>query len=271
MKLNMVYARFYKSFNFNHHRKAHEEAKAQPWEMIGTDWYPYIEIPIHDRITTVVGANESGKSHLLDAIEKAISGQGFRHQDLCRYCNFFNVEKGNDFWPHLGVGWTNITKEDVTKIRQEVDNNAPEHFDCFLMFREGPDVLNLYFPSGEGGFTHHNLQKEQARNFGKAFLPRPFRIHSKVALPGALPVSEITTSNGKYRSRAQRKELIEVGETVWGGWTGNADAFSKSLPQLGSQLVSVLSALDASNYQNSKDQQLSFDLARKLLIHLANH
>jgi AAA15 family ATPase/GTPase len=68
MKLSRVYARFYKSFNYDHHRKAHNEAEARAWEKIGDLWYPYIEVPIDSKITTIVGANESGKSHLLGAI-----------------------------------------------------------------------------------------------------------------------------------------------------------------------------------------------------------
>ena len=60
MKLSKVYARFYKSFNFDHHRKAHRGAEKREWEMIGSLWYPFIEIPVDPRITAIVGANESG-------------------------------------------------------------------------------------------------------------------------------------------------------------------------------------------------------------------
>src|ERR1700744_5001557 len=105
MKLKKVYTRFYKSFNFDHLRKAHEDAKPKAWEEFRGEWYPFIEIPIDQDITTVVGANESGKSHLLSAIKKAITGQKIKHLDLCRYSPFFNVEKGQDCWPHLGVEW----------------------------------------------------------------------------------------------------------------------------------------------------------------------
>lgn len=270
MKLTTVYARFYKSFNFDHHRKAHDEAKARPWEMIGEAWYPYIEVAIHDRITTVVGANESGKSHLLSAIEKAISGDGFRHQDLCRYCDFFNVERGNDFWPNLGVGWSDVTEEEGGFIRAEVDG-APDRFNCFLMFREGPDALNLYFPKEDGGFQHARLEAKDAHSFGKTFLPRPFRIHSNVALPGALPFSEIAApAGGPNHSRAQRNGLMELGEAVRGGWNGNAETFTQALPQLAPKLVKYLATLDEAAGQSSTARQLSFDLARKLLVQLGN-
>lgn len=52
----------------------------RPWNGLGlngdTDSYRFVEIPIHNSITTIVGANESGKSHLLSAISKVITGVG---------------------------------------------------------------------------------------------------------------------------------------------------------------------------------------------------
>jgi hypothetical protein len=96
MKLSTVYARFYKSFNFDHLRKASRTAEPKgEWEMFRGAWYPYVEVQLDSRITTIVGANESGKSHLLTAIEKAVSGTGFEQRDLCRYANAL-VEAVND-------------------------------------------------------------------------------------------------------------------------------------------------------------------------------
>ncbi|MER8910443.1 hypothetical protein NKH99_22660 [Mesorhizobium sp. M0854] len=94
MRLSTVYARFYKSFNFDHIRKATPHAQPKgDWEMFRDAWYPYVEVEFDSRITTIVGANESGKSHLLSAVEKAVSGIGFEQRDLCRYSPFFSVER----------------------------------------------------------------------------------------------------------------------------------------------------------------------------------
>jgi hypothetical protein len=117
MKLKGAYARVYKSFNYDILRKAHPEAKKRPWEDFRGDWYPYIVVPVDRDITTVVGANESGKSHLLSGIKKAITGQDITQRDLCRYSPFFNVEAGAECWPHL------ITRR--KRIRDHVGHEGP--------------------------------------------------------------------------------------------------------------------------------------------------
>jgi predicted ATPase len=71
------------------------------------DEFPFIEVPIEDDITTIVGANESGKSHLLNAISKVVRGTGiegideFKRTDLCHYAGIRtrNVEA----WPNIGL------------------------------------------------------------------------------------------------------------------------------------------------------------------------
>jgi AAA15 family ATPase/GTPase len=96
MRLKTVYIRFYKSFNFDYLRKNHPNAEHKHWELLKDgSWYPYIRIPIDPKITAIVGANESGKSHLLSAIEKgALIKEINRSQDFCRYSKFFTIEQG---------------------------------------------------------------------------------------------------------------------------------------------------------------------------------
>jgi AAA15 family ATPase/GTPase len=97
MYLKTIFIRFYKSFNDDFLRKQ-ENREPKPWEQIGENYYPYIEVPFDSKITTIVGANESGKSHLLSAIEKAISGKNrfgeeIKRSDFCRYSPFFTVKQ----------------------------------------------------------------------------------------------------------------------------------------------------------------------------------
>jgi predicted ATPase len=269
MKLASVFARFYKSFNFDQGRAAHDKAKALPWEETSRGWYPYVEIGIHERITTIVGANESGKSHLLNAIEIAISGEGFRRQDLCRYSDVFNVEAGNDFWPHLGVSWTELGDSEVERLKAEA-SEAPDGVTRFCMFREGPDKLDLYFPLADGGYSKQTLTGKACRSFGKTWLPKPFRIRSNVALPRALPVSEIAgAGEGAAFTRAQRSGLIKVGLTMLQHWTGNAEVLSQALPGLAPTLATGLSQVASLNTEANDGQRLSYDLARRLLVKLA--
>ena len=91
MKITNVFIRFYKSFNFDYLRKYHERTPQKPWEIFESgQWYPFIRIPIEQAVSTVVGANEAGKSQLLSAMEKALTDKGIQAEDFCRYSQFFS-------------------------------------------------------------------------------------------------------------------------------------------------------------------------------------
>jgi hypothetical protein len=82
VKLTKILLRWYKSFHLNY-RGISEKGETTAYPIRGRlsppyasgEEFPFIEIPIED-ITTIVGANESGKSHLLNAITKVIRGTG---------------------------------------------------------------------------------------------------------------------------------------------------------------------------------------------------
>ena len=105
MLLKTVFVRFYKSFNFDYLRKFQIKAERQQWEMIDGMWYPYVRVPIDRKVTTIVGANESGKSQLLTALEKGITGRKIEREDFCRYSRFFTVERDKMKWPDFGFEW----------------------------------------------------------------------------------------------------------------------------------------------------------------------
>lgn len=271
MKLNTVYARFYKSFNFDHLRKAHPSAKPKPWEHYDGQWYPYIEIPIDSRITAVVGANESGKSHLLSAIEKAVTGEGIKQRDLCRYSPFFNVEKGKTCWPHLGLAWSEVTPEEASQIAEATGATHLAIFDRFLMFREGPSRIIIYLPDGEH-FTDHVLENDKAKQFGKDILPRPFSIEPKIALPNSVPLNYLvnpTPSNALLASRRERQKLLQAGATLQQYWKSDANEFAQSAPNLYS--AANLFFADQHTQNDEPDHHVeALELARNLLLELAN-
>lgn len=104
MILSKVHLRWYKSFNtiFDSTKVGAE------WDKVGDERFPYVSIPLDKLITTVVGANESGKSHLLSAISKALTGRGVGRernrglaiQDICRHCSFDSL--GDEVNPSIG-------------------------------------------------------------------------------------------------------------------------------------------------------------------------
>jgi hypothetical protein len=100
MRVAKVLLRWYKSFNVNYMGYSDRRAgvSARPWNLLSRPTgdethFPFIEIPLEDDITTVVGANESGKSHLLSAISKVITGEGIPDASVfaCKTCTKFEA------------------------------------------------------------------------------------------------------------------------------------------------------------------------------------
>lgn len=272
MKLKKVYARFYKSFNFDHLRKAHPDAKEKLWESFRGNWYPYIEVPIDQDITTIVGANESGKSHLLSAIKKAITGKGFKQLDLCRYSPFFNVEQGQECWPHLGVEWSHIAPGDAEILRKSLAG-GPASFDALLMFRETPSSLAVYLPDGSGGFYSEKLEGDAALAFGKDVLPQPFEIQPDVALPNSIPLAWLldpTSINSALTSRRMRSTLIESIAVVATSWASNPTQFAQHAPTFYTNLDPFFGANGKLGHPDEKTPEESLKLARSLLLRLAD-
>src|SRR5688572_6988077 len=105
MHVSRVYLRWYKSFNIDYTGTAGVErvTSKRPWNQ----WtlnnsnadLPFVEIPLEPDITTIVGGNESGKSHLLSAISNVLHGRSipadpfapnaegrvFSETDLCHF------------------------------------------------------------------------------------------------------------------------------------------------------------------------------------------
>src|SRR5215211_2735800 len=98
MKLTRVLLRWYKSFHLNYRGTVDKgETKSyRAWNTIFPSFapqeeFPFIEIPIEDDITSIVGANESGKSHLLNAISKVIRGVGIEPDDEFRQTTYVTM------------------------------------------------------------------------------------------------------------------------------------------------------------------------------------
>ena len=136
MRVAKVLLRWYKSFNVNYMGYADRRAgvTARPWNLLSRSTddesdFPFIEIPLEDDITTVVGANESGKSHLLSAISKVITGKGipdadgrkggFSRTDLCHYTS--QRSKNAVDWPNIGLQFRSVTQSDLQAIGRAID------------------------------------------------------------------------------------------------------------------------------------------------------
>jgi predicted ATPase len=274
MLLKTVFIRFYKSFNFDYLRKFHDGAKPMPWEMIDKSlWYPHVRIPIDPQITTMVGANESGKTHLLTAIEKGITGRGIEREDFCRYSEFYSVERGKWQWPDFGFEWANLTEAEQLVVQTACGVPA-KSFDRFLLFRTNREQLTVYIPSGDT-FASHDVKAEKASELIGA-LPRLFRIAANVALPESVPTRYLASSDAdaaKNRFGAmRRRQRFDFLEKV-NGVLGHSDWFSsaQAVTQQAQPIASAMSTLFSSSTDGdaSGHNVPEVELARKLIYQVA--
>lgn len=265
MKLSQAFARFYKSFNFDHVRKL-DAKDHMPWDSFRGQCFPFVRVPIDTRITTVVGANESGKSHLLGAIKSAITGRDIERRDLCRYSPYFGVAKGQRCWPHVGVGWDQLSPEEakaIGAIAQVADNG----FDRFVLIRESPDDTHLWIPGSDGAWVNAQLDAG-ARQALEALLPQPFVIKPEVALPNAIPFAYILNGAAAPRaqvSRAAARAILDAAPSLQ-SWLGNDPGHAQNHA---SQIFSLLHPLVQPTEEALTANELaSYELGRRLLVEL---
>lgn len=218
MRLDSVFLRFYKSFNVAYSREADERVKKKEWEIIKDDdtqmWYPYIEVSIDPKITAIVGANEAGKSHLLTAIEKVITGCDFEGneisaKDFCRYSDRFLVTSGKSRIPHLGTAWSGVSNKESQQIKSVSEIAQGKEFNRFFLFRESAQSLMIYLPEGENDYSAHQVDPKKVDEFLQ-ILPGTRRLKNNIALPSSLPIQKLIKWMNKSRKDSSIYETLEV-------------------------------------------------------------
>ncbi len=270
MLLKTVYIRFYRSFNYDYLRKNHLDAKSKskPWETVENAFYPYVRIPVDPHVTTVVGANESGKTHLLSAIEKGISGNGILSQDFCRYSQFFAVTKGDMRTPDFGFEWGALSTQEKRIIREMCDITAATEFGSFFLFRTNAKTLELYLPS-ESDYLRYEVPPEKL----SAVLPRTFRIDADIALPDSVSIRELAreTITGsppriEILEREQRFAAVEGFNSLLGHreWFEDMPKYAAAAQQLQPALNTLAGTL-----RQAKSVHQDFERIRNGQIKLA--
>ncbi|MEH2119271.1 MAG: AAA family ATPase [Nostoc sp.] len=217
MRLESIFIRFYKSFNVDYMRQHNSKVQKKPWEIIKADdtemWYPYIQVPIDPKITAVVGANESGKSHLLSAIEKAIKGSDYKDEpigsrDFCRYSERFLVTSEKNRLPEFGTEWSKVSPIECKRIKSLSEIPQSRSFDRFFLFRLSGNSLTIYLPEGEGKYSSHQVNPQKVDEFS-AILPGTRRLKSNIALPASMPIQKLVQ---KLEGKASytRYEILSV-------------------------------------------------------------
>ncbi|MEU6341887.1 AAA family ATPase [Streptomyces sp. NPDC046977] len=255
MKLDRVYVRFFRSFNFDYERKAHREASALEWERTSLGWYPFVRLDVDPYVTAVVGANESGKSHLLDAVSMLLTEEPVDRRDFCRYSDLYSVEHGERRVSDFAGRFSVETDEDVELMES--------------LGYSGDDARELhYVRSGSGAsfvFTARNtarrdLTTEEEKDL-RATFPDVFLLETEVALPASMPISRLAgqTIDG-HPDRAGRRRLLDS--------LPKSDVADNEVPALWSRISGFLTP-PAVDPIVAQAREKEFELGRSLLIDVA--
>lgn len=256
MRLARVYARFFKSFNFDYERRARENAIRHDWEQLEEGWYPYVRLDVDPEVTAVVGANESGKSHLLDAIECVVGVKAVRRSDFCRHSQLYSIETHEIRLPDVGAEFI-IASESEAGVLAALGVNAALG-QKFLFIR--PGVGRPFVSLGD---DRVELDTDDLKAVEDIF-PRVIRFSTKVAIPDSVPISILWGGNsGTLGDRRIRSRFIDMAETVR---ASDANEFGPFVPKFLEFFSPRVSGADAEKKRKERDER---ELARKLLVDVA--
>ncbi len=292
MRLKSVFIRFYKSFNYDYLKKYQASVIPKPWEIIDNFWYPYIQIKIDNQVTTIVGENESGKTHLLTAIEKAISGIDYqkntiKREDFCRYSQFFyhnlsNIFEQNLRYPDFGTEWTNLTEIDQNNLRSISTITTDIYFNQVYFFRENKNKFTLYLQSDVNEYLAYPIKPEYATQLLEIF-PQTLRINSKMIIPDSFSVKqllqripEIKISGSRYefihkKQRAKVRESLDEIYNFPETFKRPPSTFRETNHSFDYTIESLIDALRdyGQNYQEIEQENQELDLVYKLICQVA--
>jgi predicted ATPase len=259
MKVAKVLLRWYKSFNVNYMNYTDRRAGIdhRSWNRLGRptdteDNFPFIEIPLNDDITTVVGGNESGKSHLLSAISKVLTGKGipeakgrkgdYSRTDLCHYTS--PRSKNAEDWPHIGLQFRGVTQDDLKKLGEAVGNAS------VASKAPGEDYrLTLILAPDNGGttaFVYFGNDSPVALDDGKlravrGCLPRVEFIQSDLPISDQVPISALLAAFGVGPAKA----VYDYNAAQGAAELINSLALAAENPQVAAPAAQQLAAMKA--------------------------
>lgn len=199
MILKTVYTRFYRAFNFDYLRPYLPASEADPWDVMEDDtFYPYISLDLDKELTSIVGANESGKSQLLRAIEFALGDKTPTPADFCRYSVHFTVAEEMKL-PHFGLRFFELTQDEQQQLGEVIPDVDPEAISSFRVFRTHLAEWTVYLNDSP---LKHRIQQGEFSKL-RTVLPKARRIDPKLAIPNSVPIS--------FLADGGRKEEAEPG------------------------------------------------------------
>lgn len=268
MRIRSVYVRFYKSFNFDYLRKNHPAAKPNPWEMISDKWFPHVRIPLLPDATTVVGANESGKSQLLSAIAKGLQGDKLGRGDFCRYSDFFSVKKDEIRKPDFGFHFDGLSDDECNTVRSCCSLPSTHLVDDFLFFRDPSGCGNIFLSKGES-YDSFPVGADKVKELEKRF-PHVFEIESRIGLPDSVPFSFLLGETREVFPRAYRAAIQDLFIKHEADFASK-ETVAKAAEKLAKEFTGLanLKELGESDPKRADRRTKRYELAKQLLCKVA--
>jgi predicted ATPase len=261
VRLHSVYARFYRSLNYDYIRASDEDYTPDPWDDTPHGTYPFVRIKLRPGITTVVGANESGKSQVLRAVEAALTGKGYDRSDFCRYSRFFGVDQVLQL-PEFGAVFDQISEEDAHAVEESSDQAAVRGAEQIAFFRMNATPKLRVYVRRDGEWSEAANVKKPAV-LATAGVPAPFRIDADVPLPDSVPIGYLASGTFKPQSggRALLRALLDQVRTN--------QAWFQSDRTVAQNASSISELLRPAVAEATEDEKRQYELAADLLLTVA--
>jgi predicted ATPase len=254
VRIASLYVRFFRSFNFDYLRKAHPGSTPSSWDEIeGRGFFPFVEIGLEPDITTIVGANESGKSQLLAALKCALTGAGIEASDFCRYSEFFAVDH-QMAKPEFGLHIVDIEPEERDRFASSFGLAAPLS-DSLWLFRFAGERPVVFL--SQSGATSVALVGEEE----EIGLPHWFEIDSKTPLPDSVSIEALASGSAdsgfsRSRVRSAIRSFIDSDPR----WFESAETVTQSAKKISAAM---------SPMGRGSTSPAEFKLAEDLLVRIA--
>lgn len=261
MRLESIYARFFRSLNYDYIRQSSPDYTPDPWdETPRGSAYPFVRVRLESDITTIVGGNESGKTQVLDAIAAALTGEDYDRSDFCRYSPFFSVDK-TLVKPEFGAMFCDLTSDDlevVESICEDADDlNDVDRIAVFRM--NATPQLRLYVRRGGEWLPPTRVKKPTMLQDLR--IPAIYRIDAGTPLPDSVPLEYLAT--GKASPSVGRHLM----RGIWDAFSSHPQWF-ESDATVGSAAKEIAAAFNDQRHGDN-EEHAKFRLAEELLITVA--
>lgn len=250
MRIDRVFVRFFKGFNYDYELAADGRATVRDWEETGLGWMPYVSVRLEPDVTAVVGANETGKTQLIEAVRHLLTGEGIRGSDFCRYSPLFSVQKDEMRLPDFG-GLFTVDRDAEQEVISGLGLPLAKG-EQFAFYRPGEGSPWIATPNGDGRV---DLDAAALALLEGAF-PRIFQITTRTGLPRTVPMDVLADPQLQASPLSRGAKLQILNSLNNSTATATAEAFAKAATQA---------------YPTMKSETVTAEvaLARQLLLDVA--